>query len=350
MEPVDDETIVLARRAGRLGRVTLNRPAAYNALNMAMWRALDAVLSDFAGDPAIAVIAIEGAGDKAFSAGGDLPALHGSLAAGDPDVALSMVRAACIANDRLRTLDKPLVALMDGVVMGAGCALAMPAIERIATERTRFAMPEAGIGFYPDGGAQYFLPKCPGGTGMYLALTGARIGGADAVYLGLATASVPAQSLDALIEALAGGASPGVAAASFAEDTGPAPLAAHGEAIERCFTRDSVAAIVEALEREGGNWAAQTLESLAAKAPFSLEVSFRALRAGRAMSARDCLIAEYRLSTRMLERADFLEGIRTTLIDKGDAPMWQPASLAGVDQAEVEACFASLGNDDLVFP
>ena len=344
-----DEPVLLARRAGRLGRITLNRPAVFNSINMAMWRALNAAISEFSDDPAVAVIAVEGAGDKAFSAGGDLHALHDALTAGGVDVPLSMVRAACTFNYRMRTLDKPAIALMDGVVMGAGCSLAMPAPHRVATERTRFAMPEAGIGFYPDGGAQYFLPRCPGETGMYLALTGARIGAADALYMGLATSYVPTRRLDELVEALAGGTSPGDAAA-FAEDAGPAPLAPHGEAIERCFSGDSVAAIVEALEGEGSDWAGQTLDTLAAKAPFSLEVTFRALRAGRALSAKDCLIAEHRLSARMLGRGDFLEGIRITLIDKGDTPAWRPASLAEVDDAEVEACFAPLGGGDLVLP
>ena len=345
-----DEPEILARQVGRLGRITLNRPGAFNSINLPMWHALDAAISGFADDPAVAVIAVEGAGGKAFSAGGDLQALHGALAKGEMEVPLSMVRGACTTNHRMRTLAKPAVALMDGVVMGAGCSLAMPAPHRIATEHTRFAMPEAGIGFYPDGGAQFFLPRCPGETGMYLALTGARIGAADALYMGLATTYVPAHRLDELVEALAGGASPGDAAADFAEDAGPAPLATHGEAIERCFSRDSVAAIVGALEGEGSDWAAQTLATLAAKAPFSLAVAFRALRAGRTMSAKDCLIAENRLSARMLGRGDFMEGIRITLFDKGATPAWRPASLAEVNDAEVEACFAPLGGGDLIFP
>ena len=344
------EPVIEARRAGRLGRITLNRPAAFNAANMAMWSALDTAISGFADDPAVAVIAIEGAGDKAFSAGGNLHALHGALTAGDADIALAMVRAACTVNYRLRSLHKPTVALMDGVVMGNACVLSMPATERIATERTRFAMPEAGIGFYPDGGAQYFLPRCPGETGMYLALAGAELGAADALYMGLATAYVPTGRLDELVETLAGGAAPKNAAALFTEDAGAPPLAAHAKAIEHCFSGDSVAAIVEALKGEDGAWAAQTLESLATKAPFSLDVTFRALRAGRAMNAKDCLIAEYRLSARMLRRDDFLEGIRVTLIDKGDTPKWRPASLAEVDKAEVEACFAPLGHGELTLP
>ncbi|MDP6573456.1 MAG: enoyl-CoA hydratase/isomerase family protein [Rhodospirillales bacterium] len=350
MNPVDDEPVVLAERRGQLGRITLNRPDAFNSINVAMWRALDAAISDFDDDPAVASIVVEGAGDKAFSAGGDLHALHGALTQGDFETPLAMVGAACAMNYRMRTLATPSVALLDGVVMGSGCSLAISASHRIATERTRFAMPEAGIGFHPDGGAHYFLPRCPGETGMYLALTGTRITAADALYMGLATAYVPSERLADLIGDLAGGDAPDDVAAKFAEDAGAPTLPSHEEAIERCFSKSSVASIVGALEDEESDWAAHTVDTLSGKAPFSLELTFRALRAGRGMGVEDSLIMENRLSTRMLGRSDFLEGIRTILVDKGDTPKWRPASLAEINDAEVEACFAPLDGGDLVLP
>jgi enoyl-CoA hydratase len=218
------------------------------------------------------------------------------------------------------------------------------------------AMPETAIGLFPDVGATRFLARCPGRVGRYLGLAGARLKAADALYCGLVTHYVPSERLPALVAELAAmrweagreGSQVDAALARHAADPGPAPLAHLREAIDRCFAGGSVEAIVEALGREGTEWAAATRETLLRASPTSLKVTFRQLETGAA-SIEEALILEYRLTQHMMERPDFFEGVRAMLVDKDQSPRWRPPTLEGVSEALVESYFRPIGEHELTF-
>jgi enoyl-CoA hydratase len=346
---------LLFDRRGALALVTLNRPQALNALTLSMFRDFDARLAVWAEDPAVAAVVVAGAGERAFCAGGDVVAIYDS-ARGDRKVAAELFRAEYTLNRNLFHFPKPCVALIDGVTMGGGAGLSVHGSHRVATERTLFAMPETGIGLFPDVGSSYFLPRLPGELGLYLGLTGARLKAADCLYAGVATHHVESAKLPALVEALATAdwAGDGVAAASgviagFASDPGAPPLAGHRAAIDRCFAGASVEEILAALEAEGGDWAEATRATLLTRSPTSLKVTFRQLRAGATLDFDQAMTMEYRLSQACVAGHDLLEGIRAMVIDKDRVPRWRPASLAEVSEAMVDAHFAPLGERDLTF-
>ncbi len=347
--------VVFEERDG-LGLILLNRPKALNALTTDMLRRMDAKLQEWAGRADIAAVVAEGAGERAFSAGGDIRALYEDGQTGGP-LRAEFYRVEYRYNRRLFRFAKPHLALIDGVTMGGGVGASVPGSHRVATERTVVAMPETGIGLFPDVGGSHLLPRCPGETGLYLALTGARLGAADCLYLGIATHFVPAARLDALVDAtmdaLAAASDRsrrGIDAvlAEFATDPGPPPMAEHRPAIDRCFAADSVEAILANLAGEGSAWAAQTAATLHTKSPTSLKIALRQLRAGPGLTFEDCMVMEYRLSQRCMQGHDFFEGVRAVVIDKDNAPRWRPATLEEVSTAEIEAYFAPLERD-LVF-
>ena len=330
-------------RRGGLGLVTLDRPRALNALTLDMIRALDARLAAWAADASVRAVAIRGAG-KAFCAGGDLTA----LCEGDAAYRRIFFRDEYRLDRRVFRFPKPYLALIDGVVMGGGVGVSVHGSHRVASERTLFAMPETGIGLFPDVGGGYFLPRRPGRIGMYLALTGARLRAADCLYAGIATHYVPGDRLDALVDALADG-DVEATLARFASDPGPPPLAEHRAAIDRCFAGSSVEAIVATLEAESGDWARTTRATLAAKSPTSLKLAFRQLSAGATLDFEAVLVMEYRLSQFCMAGHDFFEGVRAVVIDKDNAPRWRPATLAEVTEAEIDRAFRPLGDRDLRF-
>ena len=329
------DEILFVERDG-IGRVTLNRPQALNALTHHMVCALDARLAAWAGDDAIARVVIEGAGTRAFCAGGDIRDLHAVMGRGDATFIDIFYRDEYRLNYRIHTYPKPYVAVIDGVVMGGGVGISIHGSHRLVTERALFAMPETGIGFFPDVGAAWFLSRMPGEIGMYLGLTGARLGPADAIYSGVATHYVPSGSL---AEAPDG----------FSADPGPPPLAEHRDAIDRCFAADSLEAIIAALEGQGGDWAGATLASLAGKSPTSLKVTHRQLRLGASLSFGQAMTTEFRLSQRFCAGHDFREGVRAAVIDKDRRPQWQPRTLAEVGESDIDAYFAPLAGGDLLF-
>ena len=251
-------------------------------------------------------------------------------------------------NHLLFTYPKPVVAIMDGVTMGGGVGLAMPSSVRIATERTIFAMPETGIGLFPDVGGGWFLPRLPGRTGLWLALTGARIKGADCVSLGIATHYMPSGGVEAFKAALL--AHPDTVAgalAGFVEDPGHARIAAHRADIDRLFDGDSVETILDRLAVDGGEWAAEQLATLATKSPQTLKVAFRQLAHGAAFTDfADNMVMEYRIGARVVRMHDFLEGVRAVIIDKDNAPRWSPATVQEVEDAVLDDIFAPLPADE----
>lgn len=351
---------LIAERRGPLGLITLNRPKALNALTQAMIGVMHDTLDRWVDDPGVHAVIVRGAGDRAFCAGGDVVAIYRdglAARAGESDGAVtrSFFLDEYRLDHRIHTYPKPYIALLDGLTMGGGVGVSMHGRYRVATESMVFAMPETGIGLFPDVGATWFLPRAPGEVGTYLALTGRRCRTDDCYYIGYATHDVPKAELDGLIADLAAGdwhRDPHrlieQVLASHRQDPGPAPLSANRHLIDRCFGHDSVEAIVAALKAEGGTWAQETLETLAGLSPTSLKLTLAALRRGAHMSYAQCVTMEYRLTQFCMAGHDFFEGIRARLVDKDNAPQWQPADLAGVDDAAIEAAFAPLGEHDLV--
>ncbi len=332
---------------GAVGRVTLNRPKALNALTLAMTRQLDARLIDWAADDRIAAVVVEGAGDRAFCAGGDIRALYASITTPGDRFSATFYREEYTLNHRIHAYPKPYIALLDGVVMGGGVGVSVHGSHRVVTENVLFAMPETGIGLFPDVGATYFLPRIPGALGMYLGLTGARLRAADVIYAGVGTHYVPRERLSELVDALL--ARPvDDCLAGFAEDAGEPPLANHRDAIDRCFAGATIEAILAALEAEGTEWAEATRAMLATKSPTSLKVTVRQLRVGAALDFAAAMRLEYRLCQRFCAGHDFAEGIRSVVIDKDNAPQWRPANLADVSEADVDAHFQPPPDGDLV--
>jgi enoyl-CoA hydratase len=341
-----DESEVLFERRGAAGLITLNRPKALNALTHGMCLAMKAQLDEWAMDAAIKTVVVRGAGERAFCAGGDIRALYDSGRAGTP-YALDFYRDEYILDAMIKHFPKPYVALIRGIVMGGGVGVSLNGSHRVADESTMFAMPETGIGLFPDVGGSYFLPRLPGETGMYLALTGARLKSADALNSGVATHFVPAANTDALIERLATGDAPDAAITALAGDAGAPPLAQHQALIDRCFAGNSVETILSALAAELNEWAVATATTIRTKSPTSLKLAFRQLREGRRLAFDDCMRMEFRMVNRVIAGHDFYEGVRATIIDKDQSPKWQPATLEAVSDAEIDAYFAPLGEKEL---
>lgn len=329
--------------------MTLNRPAALNALTHPMVTELAAALDRWKRDPAVTRVVVTGAGGRAFSAGGDIRALYEDGRAGRQDRSLAFWADEYRLNVRIKRFPKPYVALIDGIVMGGGVGVSLHGSHRVAGERYRFAMPEVGIGFFPDVGATWALPRLPGAAGTYLALTGARVGPADAGALGLATHVVASERLPAIEADLAEGR-------PLAEALGPepsgegGPILAERGFIDRCFSVGDVREILERLDRaaaEGSAFAADTAAAMRTKAPSSLSIACEQMRRGRDLTFEDAMRAEFRIVSRIAHGHDFYEGVRATLIDKTGDPRWRPPSLAEIDPAWVSSHFAPLGPNEL---
>ena len=334
---MQDEQTVIARRDGRVGRIVLNRPQALNALDLAMIRACTRALTEWRDDPHVHGVVIEGAGDRAFCAGGDVRALRQYELDGEHHNAETFFREEYELNLMIATYPKPYVALIDGICMGGGIGLSVHAPYRVATEHAAFAMPETAIGFFPDIGATFFLPRLPGEIGTYLGLTGLRMQGADAVHAGLATHFTPRAELPALSHALAedGPAALGCHAAQL-----PAfSLASQRAAIDRCFGADSMREIVQRLEASGDEWAARTLAALRAVSPSALCWTLEALRRGANLTLPQCQSAELALTRTTMRHPDFAEGVRAMVVDKDRKPRWQPARIEEVEPAETATMF-----------
>ena len=328
--------------------VTLNRPEAMNALTLDMALALHSRFEDWARDDNVAAVVVRGAGERAFCAGGDIRALYDAHRTGG-----ALTREFFQAEYRLNRLifhfSKPVIALIDGVAMGGGVGLSVHARTRIASERTLFAMPETGIGLFPDVGGSYFLPRLPGAIGLYMALTGARLRAADCLYAGIADAFIASARHDEFVAAIRAGKPIDAATKCLSEPPEPAMLAANRNAIDRCFGHESVEKIESALYHEAGEWAQKTLKVMAAKSPTSQKIAYRQLRDGARLDFDACMVMEYRLSQHIMAAHDFFEGVRALIIDKDNTPRWRPGTLAAVDDAMVNGYFEPLGAAELTF-
>jgi enoyl-CoA hydratase len=352
-DPAEVEEILFARR-GDLMVVTLNRPRALNALTLAMCRALDEGLQTWQADPEIGAVLIKGTGERAFCAGGDIRWLHGVLTSEGVEAACRFYGVEYPMNALLHHFTKPWIALLDGIAMGGGVGVSVHGSHRIVTERTMFAMPETGIGLFPDVGATYMLPRLPGAIGLYLGLTGARLGAADCLYAGIGTAYVAADRLEALEAALAETplrddpfAAVDAVLARFQSDPGPAPIVDLRERVDACFGRPSLSAVLTALDEETSGWGATQAAELASKSPSSLAVTFRQVCKGATLDFDSAMRLEYRLVHRFMAGHDFREGVRALLIDKDRRPKWCPDRLPDVTEAMVDSYFAPLPGGDL---
>jgi enoyl-CoA hydratase len=318
-----------------------------------MVRALRAALDGWADDPAVTRVVITANGGRAFSAGGDIRALTDLGKAGKIDEAVQFWRDEYPLNAIIKNYRKPYIALVDGIVMGGGVGISIHGSHRVAGDKFQFAMPEVGIGFFPDVGATWFLPRMPGELGTYCALTGDRFDAADALASGIVTHRVPSARFADLLEGLCGTVSVDAVLAAFAESAGAGPVARHRDAIDRLFAGDSVEDILAALDKEAGqhaDWARATAANIRTKSPLSLKVALAQVRRGRTWDFATCMQAEFRIVSRVIQGHDFYEGVRAVIVDKDNSPRWHPATLGAVSATEVERHFTPLANGDLVLP
>jgi enoyl-CoA hydratase/carnithine racemase len=337
------EPEVLTRTDGAVGRITLNRPQALHALTTNMCRLMIDALLAWRDDPAVELVLIDHSGERGFCAGGDIRMLAES-GAGDGRLAREFFFTEYRLNTLLHDYPKPLVAIMDGITMGGGVGLSRPCRFRVATERTTFAMPETGIGLFPDVGGGWYLSRMSDHIGFWLALTGARIKAADCELTGIATDYVEsANLLELKARIVAEPASVETALTELEGDPGRPGLAAHQDEIARLFSGASVEAIVADLQASDSDWARDQLTILATKSPQTMKVAFRQLKFGGAMRHfADNMAMEYRIGARVVQRHDFLEGVRAVIVDKDNAPRWDPPDLEGVTEAMLDSIFAPL--------
>jgi enoyl-CoA hydratase len=335
---------VLIRREGRAGRVTMNRPAALNALTHAMVGEIAEALARWRDDPAVTLVLLDGAGERALCAGGDVRALYDSRAQGS-GFARKFWSEEYRLNAMIGGYPKPFVAIQDGIVMGGGIGLSGHARHRIVTERSRLAMPETGIGLIPDVGGTWLLAHAPGEIGIYLGLTGEPMGAADAIYAGFADTFVPVAKLPQLIARLvdAEGGPVDAAIAALAGDPGPSSLAAQRAEIDGVFGKATVEAMLEALKALPGDWAQKTAKVLAQKSPKSLKLTLAAIRNARTLASLEAALdVEFRLTVRLFEDGEFPEGVRALIVEKDRKPRWSPPRLADVGDDLVAAYLAPL--------
>jgi enoyl-CoA hydratase/carnithine racemase len=341
---------VSARLEGAAGVVTLDRPRALNAVTTAMRAKIASAFAEWARNPQVYAAAIVSGTDRVFCAGGDVREMVAWGKERQEDARRSLA-AEYALNWQLECFAKPTVSLIDGVVIGSGVGITLYGTHRVAGERYRFAMPETRIGLFPDDGVSWAFARMPSHIGMYLALTGREIGRADAYRLGLVTHCVPAARFGEILDALMDADPVDPVLDGRHEEPGAGEIKCLEPAIARCFSEDSVEAIVAALQTERGGeaevWAQGVLSDLNSASPTSLKVTHRHVRAARELDLSATLKEDYRLASRFMQAHDFYEGVRASLIDRDQAPRWHPERLQDVSEAAVNAYFTTLGVDEL---
>ena len=331
-------------RQGRAGIVTLTRPKALNALTQRMVSALAAALDAWRDDAAVELVIVRAEG-RAFCAGGDIVDVYKAGLEGR--LLVDFFADEYRLNAAIESYPKPYVALINGIVMGGGVGISAHGSHRVVTENAVFAMPEVGIGFFPDVGGSHFLPRLRGASGMYFGLTGNRARWGDQLRSGFATHAVKAEMLDELTRKLADGGNIDATLAAFAQTPEPETPASDWETIDRHFSKGTLTGIMQSLSEAKGEFEGGLAETITKRSPTSVKVAFREIVEGRALSMRDCMNMEFRILNRMLAGRDFYEGIRAAVIDKDNTPTWQPAALDEVSDAAVDAYFAPLGDREL---
>lgn len=336
-------TDLLTRPNGTSGHISLNRPGALHALTLPMVHAMTAALLDWRDDPALRTIVIDHAEGRGFCAGGDIAFLRNSALNDGGVSGRQFFHGEYQLNHLLFTYPKPVVAFMDGITMGGGVGISQPARFRVATENTRLAMPETGIGLFPDVGGGWYLSRLPGRIGPFLALTGARLDGAECLAVGLATHYLPAAALAEAKARIAAGEGAGAVLDGLAAEPPPARILANRADIDRLFASDRLEDILAALDADPGDWAAKERATLRSKSPQTCKVALRQLAASKGLTDFAANMAmEYRIASRVLTRPDFAEGVRAVIVDKDNAPQWNPATAEGVTDDLLDGIFAPL--------
>lgn len=347
----DVQAPVLAEVRNRIGHLTLNRPAGLNALSMDMVRLLQAYLNEWATDSQIKAVMLRGSGERAFCAGGDIRTLYDQHLAGDAQAIETFFAEEYALDLCIHRYPKPVIALMDGFVLGGGMGLAQGASLRIVTERSKLGMPETAIGYFPDVGGSYFLPRLPGEMGLYLGLTGSQVKAADALHLQLADLSIAVEHLDELDQALDGlrwdqERLENVLQALATSDLPPADLTALQPAIDLHFGQPTLTAIRQSLHEEirpaYTQWAQDTVRLMDSRSPLAMAVTLELLRHGREKSLEDCFAMELHLDRQWFNDGDIAEGVRALLVDKDKQPRWNPPTIGELKPARVHAFFEGL--------
>lgn len=342
----EHEPEIICEKRGHAGFVTLNRPRALNALTLGMVRGLAAALDSWEHDADILHVVVVGAGEKAFCAGGDIRLLHDLGKAGRIGEARGFWREEYVLNARIKNYPKPYIAIIDGIVMGGGVGVSLHGSHRVAGEKYLFAMPEVGIGFFPDVGATYALPRLPGATGTWLAVSGDRVGQADALALGLATHAVRSAAIPDLVTALVAGEQVDDILAILTAPVASSPIAAHRGLIDHCFGAPTLEAIMSSLSGASDDpFAARLLASLATKSPTSMKLALAQMQAGKALNFAEAMQMEFRIVSRVALGQDFYEGVRAVIIDKDQKPQWLPARIEDVSDAMIAAYLAPLPDE-----
>jgi enoyl-CoA hydratase len=351
-EIIVEDGDILVREQGALRRLTLNRPKALNALTLGMCETMTRYLQAWAGDPAVGTVLIDGSGDRAFCAGGDLRALYDGAKAGN-SVAAQFWSTEYKLDVAIARYPKPVIVIMDGLVMGGGVGLSAYAAHRVVTERSAVALPEVGIGYFPDIGASYLLARAPDHFGYYLALTGSRIGPADAIECGLADIHIPAAKFGTLPMALAEcrtDAEVRQRLGGFTEPAAPGRLPAGRAWIAHCYSAARVEEIFERLRDAHSPDADAALDAMQKASPTSLKITLRNVREAASFKrVEESFQQDYRLSLACIAGHDFIEGIRATIVDKDRNPVWRPDTLEAVTPEIVDRHFQSLGALELKF-
>ncbi|MEE2033775.1 enoyl-CoA hydratase/isomerase family protein [Rhodococcus chondri] len=340
------EPEVLIDVSGGLGRITLNRPKAINALNHSMVQAMADALSAWSGDDSVRAVVLTGSGERGLCAGGDIVSIYHDARDGGTG-SQEFWRDEYVLNAAIGRYPKPYVAIMDGIVMGGGIGIAAHGNVRIVTERSSLAMPETGIGFVPDVGGTYLLSRAPGELGTHIALTTGRMKAGDAIALGFADHFVPSEALGKFVAALESG-TVDEALAEYAQPAPESDLLAQRAWIDEAYSADTVDEIVERLRSSDVPEAHAAAEQILGKSPVALKVTLRSLRHARQLgSLEEVLNEEYRVSLASLRSHDLVEGIRAQVVDKDRNPAWVPATLADVTDADIDAYFQPLGELEL---
>ncbi|MDT9013432.1 enoyl-CoA hydratase/isomerase family protein [Novosphingobium sp. APW14] len=340
-----DEVII--RREGSAGFLSLNRPQAIHALTLPMVHAMTKALLEWRDDPEIKAVIIDHAEGRGFCSGGDIAFLRNSALNDGGTSGRKFFHDEYQLNHLIFTYEKPVVAFMDGITMGGGVGISQPARFHVATENTRYAMPETGIGLFPDVGGGWYLSRLPGRIGQFLALTGARLDGAECKWAGLATHYLPHDTLAEAKERIACGHEPGQVLSALAITPPPAKIEANAAAIAKHFASDRYEDVLASLEGDDSEWAAKELATLRTKSPQTCKVALRQLHDSLACADFAAnMVMEYRVASRVLTRPDFAEGVRAVIVDKDNSPRWNPATPEGVSNELIDSIFAPLSADE----
>jgi len=339
---------VFFEKKGSLGLITLNRPEALNALTLNMVRLIHPTLKKWEEDNEIKTVAVTAVGDKAFCAGGDIRALYDWGKSNDKK-AKGFYYEEYQLNQLIKSYTKPYISFVNGIVMGGGVGISVHGSYRVAGENYSFAMPETGIGLFPDVGGSFFLSRLKNNIGMYLALTGSRIKSSDAIELGIAEYFIMSKNYDDILKQLSDGATPSEVLSSFNSDKINSDLKNNSGKINELFSGNNLENIFEKLENDNSDFSQKNLSLLKSKSPTSLKITFRQIKNGSELDFEDCMRMEYRMVSKVMDDHDFYEGVRALIIEKDNNPIWKPETVEKISDKEIDEFFIHTEDNELNF-